>query len=66
MHPLMRCYRTNLLSLQYYRLNILMYSDTMHFKVKALNQNKCAQILETDDYAPAYPVRMEGHICDTL
>ena len=43
-----------------------MYSDTMHFKVKLLNKNKCAQIFATDDYATAYPVRAERHISDTL
>ena len=59
MHPLMRCYRTDLLSLWYCHLNVLMYSNTMHFKVKLLNQNKCAQIFATDDYAIAYPVHVE-------
>ena len=66
MHPLRRHYRTNLLSLRYCRLNVLMYSDTMHFKVKSLNQNKCAQIFASDDYATAYPVCVERHIGDTL
>ena len=58
-HPLRRHYRTDLLSLWYHRLNVLMYSDKMHFKVKLLNQNKCAQIFATDDYATAYPVCAE-------
>ena len=66
MHPLTRRYRTDLLSLWYCHLNVLMYSDTMHFKVKLLNQNKCAQIFATDDYATAYPVHVERHIGDTL
>ena len=66
MHPLRRHYRTDLLSLWYRHLNVLMYSDTMHFKVKSLNQNKCAQIFATDNYATAYPVCMERHIGDML
>ena len=66
MHPLRRRYRTDLLSLWYCRMNVLMYLDRMHFKVKLLNQNKCPQIFATDDYATAYPVRMERHIGDTL
>ena len=49
MHPLRRHCWTDLL--QYRRLNMLMYSDTMYFKVKLLNQNKCGQIYATDDYA---------------
>ena len=61
MHPFRRHYRTDLLSLWYRHLNILMYSDTMHFKVKSLNPNKCAQIFATDDYATAYPVHRETH-----
>ena len=66
MHPLRRRYRTNLLSLQYCHLNILMYSDTMHFKVKSLNQNKCTHIFATDNCATVYPVRSERHIDDML
>ena len=66
MHPLTRRYRTDLLLLWYHRLNILMYSNTMHFKVKSLNQNKCAQIFATDDYATAYRVCVERHISNTL
>ena len=65
-HPLTCCYHTDLLSLRYRCLDVLMYSDTMHFKVKSLNQNKCAQIFTTDDFATAYPVRAERHIGDTL
>ena len=65
-HPLTHCYRTDLLSLRYRCLDVLMYSDTMHFKVKSLNQNKCAQIFTMDDFAIAYPVRAKHHIGDTL
>ena len=65
-HPLTCCYHTDLLSLQYRCLDVLMYSDTMHFKVKSLNQNKCAQIFTTDEFATTYPVRAEHHIGDTL
>ena len=64
MHPLRRHYWTDLL--QYRRLNMLMYSDTMYFKVKLLNQNKCGQIFATDDYATSYPVCVERHISDML
>ena len=52
---------TELLSHWYRCLNVLMYSDTMHFKVKLLNQNNA-----TDDYATAYPVCAERHIGDML
>ena len=65
-HPLTCRYHTDLFSLQYRCLDVLMYSDTMHFKVKSLNQNKCTQIFATDDFAIAYPVRAECHIGDTL
>ena len=65
-HPLAHCYCTNLLSLWYRGLDVLMYSDTMHFKVKSLNQNKCTQIFAMDDFATAYPVQAEHHIRDTL
>ena len=65
-HPLTHCYCTDLLSLWYRCLHVLMYSDTMHFKVKSLNQNKCTQIFTMDDFATAYPVRAERHIRDTL
>ena len=65
-HPLTCYYHTDLLSLWYRCLDVLMYSDTMHFKVKSINQNKCAQIFATDDFAIAYPVRAEHHIGDTL
>ena len=43
-----------------------MYSDTILFKVKSLNQNKCAQIFATDYFAIAYPIRAKHHIRDTL
>ena len=66
MHPLRRHYRTDLLSIRYCRLSGSMYSDTMHFKVKSLNQNKCPQIFATDIYATAYPVHAERHIGDML
>ena len=65
-HPLTHHYRTDLLSLRYRHLDVLMYSDTMHFKLKSLNQNKCTQIFTTDDFAITYPVRAEHHIGDTL
>ena len=65
-HPLTHHYHTDLLSLWYRHLDVLMYSDTMHFKVKSLNQNKCTQIFATDDFAIAYPVQAECHIRDTL
>ena len=55
-HPLTCHYCTNLLSLQYRCLDVLMYSDTMHIMVKSLNQNKCTQIFAMDDFAIAYPV----------
>ena len=57
---------TELLSHWYRCLNVLMYSDTMHFKVKLLSQNKCAQIFATDDYATPYPVCAERHNGDML
>ena len=66
LHPLKRQYRTDLLSLRYHRLDVLMYSDTMHLKTKSLAQHKCAQIFATDDFAVAYPVHAERHIRDTL
>ena len=65
-HPLRRRYRTDLLSLKYRRLGTTMYTDTMHFKVKSLDQHKCAQVYATDDFAVAYPVRAERLIGDTL
>ena len=65
-HPLTHRYHTDLSSLWYRCLDVLMYSDTMHFKVKSLNQNKCTQIFATDDFTTAYPVRAEHHIGDTL
>ena len=65
-HPLTHLYCTDLLSLRYRHLNALMYSDTTHFKVKSLNQNKCAQIFAMDDFAIAYLVQAEHHIGDTL
>ena len=43
-----------------------MYSHTMHFRVKSLNQNKSTQIFATDDFAMAYPVQAKCHIGDTL
>ena len=55
-HPLTHCYCMDLLSLLYRCLDVLMYSDTMHFKVRSLNQNKCALIFTMDDFATAYPV----------
>ena len=61
-----RRYRTDLLSLRYHRLDVLMYLDTMHFKTKSLAQHKCAQIFATDDFTVAYPMRAERHIRDTL
>ena len=65
-HPLTCRYHTNLLSLWYRHLDVLMYSDTMHFKVKSLNRNKCAQIFTMDDFATTYPVRAKRHIGVTL
>ena len=65
-HPLTHHYRTDLLSLRYRCLDVLMYSDTMHFKVKSLNQNKCTQIFTMDDFAITYPVRAKHDIGDTL
>ena len=65
-HPLTRCYWTDLLSLCYRCLDTLMYSDTMHFKVKSLAQHTCAQIFAMDDYVRAYPVCAEWLILETL
>ena len=62
-HPLTCHYCTNLLSLRYRCLDVLMHSDTMYFKVKSLNQNKCAQIFAMDDLAITYPSHW-GHPSD--
>ena len=62
LHPLKRRYRTDLLSLRYGHLDVLMYSDTMHFKTKSLAQHKCAQIFTTDHFAVAYPVRAKRDV----
>jgi len=64
--PLTRRYRTDLLSLNYRRLKTEMHTDTMHFKVKSLSQNKCTQIYSTKSWARAYPIRSESEAGNTL
>ena len=56
----------DLLSLKYCHLNTTMYTDMMHFKVKPLSQHKYTQVYATDDFATAYPVRVERFIGNTL
>ena len=65
-HLLTHRYRTDLLLLCYHRLDTLMYSDTMHFKVKSLAQHTCTQMFATNDYIRAYPVYAEWLIPETL
>jgi len=64
--PLMQRYRTDLLSLNYRRLKTEMHTDMMHFKVKSLLQNKCAQICLTKSWARAYPIRSKLQARNTL
>ena len=65
-HPLTCHYRRDLLLLCFCCLDMLMYSDMMHFKVKSLAQHTCAQIFATDDYVLAYPVCAEWLIPETF
>ena len=65
-HPLRRRYRTDLLSLNYRRLNTTMFADTMKFKTTSLNQNVCAQVYTTGDFVIAYPLRAERLLGSTL
>eukprot|EP00957_Ditylum_brightwellii_P010554 799235-Ditylum_brightwellii.AAC.1 len=43
-----------------------MFTDTMYFKTKSLQQNTCAQGFTTRDWAGAYPMRKEVEAGNTL
>ena len=57
-HPLRRRYRTDLMSLQYKRINETMYMNIMLLRYELYSKNTCAQLFTTKGgFAGAYPMK---------
>jgi hypothetical protein len=67
-HPsLTKLYKTNDRQLQYLRLSVTMFTDTMYSTIHSRQQNKAAQILCTDfGFLRAFPMKKESEAHEIL
>ena len=66
-HPLRRRYRTDLLSLNYRRINEVVFSDTIFSKYEAYSKSTCAQVFATLSGAFfVYPLKSKSEAGEAL